>query len=106
MKYTEFVTHIKTLGFPSVYHHWAVDKAPNLPYLIHFKSGRDDFKADNINYKKVEMVTLEFYSEYPDFQSEEEIEDLLDGLQISYERTEPIYLETEKMYQTSYEFTI
>lgn len=106
MKYSELVTQIKTLDLPSVYHHWGDGNAPSLPYIVHYKSGRDDMGADNINFKKQQGVALELYTDIPDFINEEKIETLLDSLGLFYQTDEATFIEEQTMFVKRYEFTL
>lgn len=106
MNYSDFVAEVKKIGLPSVYHHWPAGGAPNLPYIIHLRTGRDDISADNINYHKQQNAAIELYSRYPDFENEEKIESMLERLGFYYETDEPTFIEETDMYLKRYDFTL
>ena len=77
-------------------------KPQALPYIIWMFEGLDGFYADDTVFKKVELLTVNFYSEKLDFVKESKIEAALlnAGLVYTYTRE---YIDSEKMYETHYE---
>ncbi|CAM3616574.1 hypothetical protein [Erysipelothrix anatis] len=104
MEYKTIVKRIQEINIPSVYHHWDAEDVPKLPYIVHMMNGRDDRSADNINFNKIQNVTIELYSANPDFVNEEKIEIILEQMGLFYTKSDPFYLDKEMMYQTIYEF--
>lgn len=82
-----------------VYDHFTTDTAlPFAAYTYDFATnGADDFKGVQwVNFN------LELYSEIRDFQLEETILNLLSDVEITSDTT---YLDSERMYMTTFSFT-
>lgn len=79
--------------------------APPPPFICYYYTGDDDLKADNINYQKIRQLTIELYCDNKDFSLETAVEDALTSNGIVYSKMEA-YIDTEKMYMTTYETEI
>ena len=99
MTRTEIYELIQSFGISSTYYSFPTNEAPALPYVIYYYPNRDDIFADNENYVKVELLRIELYTDTRDFTTEDSIEALLP---FPYSK-EVVYIDSEKMYQITYE---
>jgi hypothetical protein len=100
---SELKTLLNSSGITFKYHHW--DKPPTLPFGVYITPSSENFKADGKVAQEFNNVIAELYTAKKDPATEKEIKDVLDGAGIFYETNET-YIESEKMYQISYEFQI
>lgn len=77
------------------------DEVERNRFLVFLYGDNNDFKADDINYTKIEELQLEWYSEYRDFDAEDIIENHLRSNNLVYSKS-PIYIDDEKEYETIY----
>ena len=98
----EVATMIESMNLPCAYYEFNDDTPQEPPFICWFFSVDADFKADNQNYANIEVLNIELYTRYKDFELDDTIEAVLkqNGL-VWYKETS--YVENEKMYQTSYE---
>lgn len=89
----------QALNIPYAYDHFA---SPTNPPFLAFLIERDDFIADDTNYQKIVRLILEFYSD----NKEPEMEETIEGMLTSPYTVEYVYLDTEKLYMTTYEMEI
>lgn len=103
MTMKEIVQHVgsiaQALNIPYAYDHFS---SPTSPPFMAFLIERDDFVADDTNYQKIVRLIIEFYSDNKEPEMEETIESLL----TSPYTVEYVYLDTEKLYMTTYEMEI
>ena len=85
------------LEIPSAYYVFATPQEP--PYLV-WMLERNDFYADDSNYKKIARVSIELYTDNKEPGMEATIESLL-PFSYTYGSS---YIDSEKMYQTTYDF--
>lgn len=90
---------VKSLGYDWTFYQFPNDKAPELPYVVYYYPDRSDFMADNSNYRHIETLRIELYTEARDFEAEDRLEALLP---FPYSK-DVEYINAEKMYQISYE---
>lgn len=62
--------------------------------------------ADGLNLIKEHTYTIELYSEFGDPEAEARIEAMLDSFGIEYDKDERIWIQSEQLYETVYQFTI
>ena len=62
--------------------------------------------ADGVNLIKEHTYTIELYSEFGDPGAEARIEAMLDSFAIEYDKDERIWIQSEQLYETVYQFTI
>lgn len=76
---------------------------PNVTYCVYFDSytGRG---SDSLNLIKEHSYTIEMYSYKSDSKSEENIEAVLNGLGIEFEKSDRNWLESEQLCQRIYNF--
>ena len=108
MSLTELYTTLKSIeGFSNkvAYRQFPEKSAPKLPFIVYYVTSSDNETADNKVYLKRQNVTIELYSQNKDVASENLIEKALDDASIPWEKYEE-YIDSEHMYQISYEITI
>jgi hypothetical protein len=108
MTLAELYNALKSItGFSNkvVYRAWPVGEAPPLPFIVFLVEGSDNFGADNIVYKAINRVNVEFYSKNKDTVSEGLIEALFENLSIYWEKDET-YLDDEQCYEIIYSIEV
>ena len=108
MTFAELYTALKGLtGFSNkvAYRQFPEDNAPALPYIVYYVENSDNFGADNKVYLQKNEVTIELYTKNKDVTSEGLIETMLNNNSIFWNKYED-YIESEHMYQISYDITI
>lgn len=108
MTLAELYNALKSItGFSNkvVYRAWPVGEAPPLPFIVFLVEGSDNFGADNIVYKAINRVNVEFYSKNKDTVSEGLIETLFENLSIYWEKDET-YLDDEQCYEIIYSIEV
>lgn len=102
MTEVEVCQMIKSVGFPTAYHHFEEGQEPEKPYLVYLYPGTNNFSADGIVYQGINHLDLELYTDKKDLEAEKRVETVLKEHGFFYEKTE-VYLETEKMFEVLYE---
>lgn len=75
------------------------------PYLLWDMPGRDDLKADDRNYQKVERLNIEYDSRKRDIKAETVIENMLDENDLSYSKEED-FIEGHRVYEVMYSMEV
>ena len=100
MTFTEIATMIQGVGVPYAYYQFdETGQAP--PFICFYYFGGNDFKADDLNYQKIEQLVIELYTKNKDFELEATVESALNNAGLVYSRLET-YINTEHMYQVVY----
>lgn len=97
---------LKEIGLPCAYHHFKPYKnkpLPEPPYIIWYIDDEHHFGSDDKNFLKRQSITIELYSRTKDRKTELKIEKSLNF--IEFDKWEE-YIDSEKLYLTSYEFEI
>ena len=58
----EIYEGLKSLGYPVAYSHFAEGDVPDLPYIVYYFPGTDNFSADGIVYHQVTELNIELYT--------------------------------------------
>lgn len=93
---------VKSIGFPTAYHHFEEGQEPEKPYIVYLYPGTDNFAADGIVYQAINELDIELYTEKKDIEAEKKVEAVLKEHGFFYEKTET-YLTSEKMFEVLYE---
>ena len=93
---------VKEVGLPYAYHHFSKKTAKPPPFICFYYPGDDDFKADNVNYCRINRLTVELYTNNKDFKLEKDVEAVLQAHDLAYSKEET-YISSEKMYMVTYE---
>ena len=93
-------------GIPTTYYSWATDDdLPSLPFICYLVAYSNNFFADSKTYHRIDHVQIELYTAVKDPTTEETVEDVLDELEIPWEKTE-VFLDTENCFQIIYEIEV
>ena len=107
MTRAEIATMIAGVGLPNAYDHFKKEESPGGPPFICFMyTDDDDFVADDINYQRITGLTVELYTDDPDFTQEAAVEAALNGAGLVYAKSGPEYIQSERMYMTTYETSV
>ncbi|MEG2429515.1 MAG: hypothetical protein RSA99_03955 [Oscillospiraceae bacterium] len=101
MKNNELFNKLKKSGLPVAYHHFSKSQAP--PFLVYLVTSQSDYGADDINLLTKTNYRVELITDKKDLISENLIDNLLNF--VEFEKSE-VYINEEKIYQVSYDFTI
>ena len=94
---------LEETGIPFAYDHFAEGESPDPPFICYLLPQSNHFSADGKVYLKVSNVHIELYTDSKDLAVEQELEAVLDGHGIFYEKTE-VWIESEKLYEVLYTF--
>lgn len=89
---------------PFTYSHFK--NAQSLPFMVYLPTSETTFYADGKNYFKRINIDLEYYFKEKDFDKEEEIENTLNSLEITYEKSGDNWIKEENMYEIIYSIQI
>lgn len=106
MTHNEIATMIAGIGLPYAYHEFTPQEAVPPPFICFLYPSRDDFLADGKNYAKIQQLTIELYTDDPDFALEARVEDALSDADLVYAVQGPTYIDSEKMYMTTYDTSV
>jgi hypothetical protein len=101
MTFKEIADMIHTIGLPFTYDSFPNNLAPEPPYIVFNYPNNDDFGADNKNYVSIDTLNIELYTAEKDFDTESQVEAVLEANGIFYEKTET-YIRQENLFQISY----
>ncbi len=101
MELDEIRKMLMQTGFPVAYSHF--NKAPTIPFITYTVTGSDNFDADNRVYFPVNRISIELYTDKKDLAAEKKVETALSSF--CWEKTE-IYIDSEKLYQITYEIEV
>ena len=102
MTYAEVATMLASVNVPTAYYQFPDNTPQELPFICFFYPNNNDFKADNTNYKKVEHLIVELYTQNKDFTLEASLEGVLSSYDLVYTRDEQ-YIGSERMWEVVYE---
>ena len=100
MTFKNITDMIESIGFPFTYDFFQ-GEVPDPPYIVFNYPQNNDFGADNINYVSIDVLNIELYTRYKQFDKELQVEAVLEQNGIFYEKTEA-YIRNENLYQITY----
>ena len=103
MTIENIVEMLQEMNIPFAYDHFAEGESPEQPFICYLIPGSDNFAADGKVYFKVNEVRIELYTDFKDLNLESRVEDVLDGYEIFYNKSET-WIQSEKLYETMYSF--
>ena len=103
MRLQELVNILKATGYPVAYSHFKSRQKP--PFICYKETGTNNFKADNMVFKKIPLIDVELYTTDKDLVAESNLESVLKENNIPWEAIET-YIESEKVFQRIYEITL
>lgn len=104
MTFKELYQGLKKLGRPVAYDHFT--ETPELPFLAFIDEGKSTFVADEKIWTKQTKIRLELYFEAKDPGLEDKLENLLDEMGLIWEDEPTYYIDSERLYQHNYFFSI
>lgn len=105
MTFEQLAEILEQTGLPVTYRKWAEGQVPELPYIVYYADGTDNFKADNRVYVKQQNVSIELYSNMKNTREEMKLEALLNANKFEWDAFEQ-EIEKENMYEVLYEITL
>ena len=105
MTIEELAAVLQKMGIPFAYDHFAEGESPEPPFICYLLPGSDNFAADGMAYFKISEVRIELYTDRKDLAVERKVEDVLDGQEIFYDKTE-VWIQSEKLYEVLYSFEV
>lgn len=103
MTYDDLLAVLQPAGLPWAYHHW--DAPPLPPYGVYLDDETENFGADDSAYYEITHFRLELYALQRDRTVEQKVEAALDAAHIFWDR-ETQHIESEGLYQTTYEIEV
>lgn len=103
MTIENLVEMLQELKIPFAYDHFAEGESPEPPFICYLIPGSDNFAADGRVYFKLNEVRIEMYTDFKDISLESRLEDVLDGREIFYNKSET-WIQSEKLYEVMYSF--
>lgn len=105
MTRAQIAAMIAGIGLPNAFGHFEDedgDRPQGPPYIYFSYEARADYHADGINYVKIAVLTIELATAAPDFGAQGAIEDALTAAELTFEKPDQEYLDTERIYLTTY----
>ena len=94
---------LEEMKIPFAYDHFAEGESPDPPFICYLLPGSNNFAADGRVFFKRSEVRLELYTDFKDPSLESRVEDVLDGHEIFYNKSET-WIGSEKLYEVMYSF--
>ena len=96
---------LQETGIPFAYDQFAEGESPEPPFICYLLPGSDNFAADGRVYFKINEVRIELYTDKKDVSVEKQVEDVLDGQGIFYNKSE-VWISEERLYEVLYSFSV
>jgi len=87
------------------YWEWPENDAPALPFICYYSPGARSFGADNKVYYSSNRYFIELYTDDRDITTEEKVETQLNSYSVYWVKSIG-YVESERMYQVTYEIEV
>ena len=94
---------LEEMKIPFAYDHFAEGESPDPPFICYLLPGSNNFAADGRVYFKRNEIRVELYTDFKDPSLESRVEDVLDGHEIFYNKSET-GIGSEKLYEVMYSF--
>lgn len=98
----EVASMVALVGIPTAYYQFPDNTGQEPPFICFYYPGDNDFKADNINYAKINRLIIELYTDSKDFALEAAVEQVLKDNELAFIRNET-YIDSERMYEVIFE---
>ena len=95
-------TMIQSIGLPCAYYQFPDNTPQAPPFVCWFFSVNTDVFADNENHVDKEVLNIELYTSYRDFETEKAVEAVLKAHGFTYAK-EASFIDGERIWQISYE---
>lgn len=99
----ELLTALQGLGLPLAYDHFAEGEAPDPPFLCYLAYRSNNLFADDQVFFRIDALGVELYTEVKDPLTEAMVESAL--APFCWEKHET-YIDTERLYQITYEIEV
>ena len=99
----ELLLMLGEMQIPFAYDHFAEGESPDPPFICYLIPGSNNFAADGRVYFKLNEVRIEMYTDFKDIALVSRVEDVLDGHEIFYNKSET-WIQSEKLYEVMYSF--
>ena len=104
MTYEEIAQMIDSIGLPYAYYQFP-DDTQQAPPFICFLYDYDDIYADDSNYVKRVVLTVELYTDTKNIPLESAVEAVFDENELPWSKA-ATYIDSERMWQTSYSMEV
>ena len=101
----ELLQMLRETRIPFAYDHFTEGESPDPPFLVFLFPQSDNFSADGIVYQKIDALHVELYTDKKDPEAETQIEAVLTGHGLFYEKSE-VWIESEKLYEVLYQMEV
>ena len=105
MTHENVMTMMKEFQLPFAYDHFVEGESPDPPFLVFLYPGRNHFSADGHVYFKANELNIELYTDLKNVELEEQVEAVLDGHGMFYEKSE-VWIESENLYEVLYQMEV
>ena len=105
MTIEQIAAMLQETGIPFAYDHFAEGESPEPPFICYLLPGSDNFAADGKVYFKINEVRIELYTDKKDESVEKQVEDVLDGRGVFYNKSE-VWIAEERLYEVLYSFEV
>ena len=105
MTIEQIAAMLQETGILFAYDHFAEGECPEPPFICYLLPGSDNFAADGRVYFKINEVRIELYTDKKDESVEKQVEDVLDGRGIFYNKSE-VWIAEERLYEVLYSFEV
>ena len=105
MTYDEILEMAAETQLPFAYDHFAEGEAPDPPFLAFLFPRSDNFSADGRVYAKINILQFELYTDEKRPDIEAQVEAVLDGHGLFYDKTE-VWIAEERLYEVLYEMEV
>lgn len=100
MTLQEFAKLLQTFTFPIAYYQFK--NAQSLPFGVYYNTSDNLLRADNKTLYKTRNVTFEVYTKMKDIELENKIEQLLNDEEIYFDDPFDVFIESENVWQRTY----
>lgn len=104
MTYQEIAQMVESIGLPYAFYQFP-DDTEQAPPFICFLYDYDDIYADDSNYVKRVVLTVELYTDTKNIPLESAVEAVLDENELPWSKA-ATYIDSERMWQTSYSMEV
>ena len=101
MKNKDVKTLIDSVDVPAAYWQFPKDTGQKPPFICYFYTGSNDVLADDSNYKHINSLAIELYTNEKDFELENKLETALNDAGLVWSR-EDTYIDSEKLFEAIY----
>lgn len=105
MTYQEVAAMVAEIGYPNAYYQFPEGTEQATPFVCFYFPNDNDFKADNKNYKTIEHLIIELYTDTKSFTAESAVEQVLASHGMVWSRSEG-KIDSERMYEVVYEMDV